>query len=140
LQRQLTLKRYEKTFFILLVEIFYGRVTKFTATKCRFGYTAVRTNERGFSVHPVYLARVCMCMEVPSVSAGTAHSVSRGVPPGTAELTENFATRGGKEGARALPAAAPSTQSCPTFSKLREEKQRELPIRSCTLWINLKLV
>ena len=81
---------------------------------------------RGFPVHPVYLAReracmyvcacvrvrvcvcvcVCVCVyvEAPSVSTGTAHSVSRGVPPGTAELTENFATRGGGEGGAAGPA------------------------------------
>lgn len=41
------------------------------------------------------LVYVCVCVwkRVSSSSAGTAHSVSRGVPPGT-ELTENFTARG----------------------------------------------
>jgi len=103
---------------------------KFMAKKYRFRYTSVcgRTDERagGVSRYTLYIwrvnARVCMCVrvcvcvcacacvcvcvyvEAPSVSTGTAHSVSRGVPPGTAELTENFATRGGGEGGAAGPA------------------------------------
>lgn len=83
---------------------------------------------RGFLVHPVYLARVLLCMcvwkRVSSSSAGTAHSVSRDVPPGT-ELTENFAARG--ESGPVLPATASSR--VPHFRSFAE-KHAAFPIRS----------
>lgn len=80
----------------------------------------------------MYNLDVCMCVYVwkrvsssSSSSAGTAHSVSRDVPPGT-ELTENFAARG--EPGPALPPTTASSR-VPHFRSFAE-KHAAFPIRS----------
>jgi len=87
---------------------------------------------RGFPVHPVYP----MCVEArQSAQAGTAHSVSHGVPPGTAELTENFAARGeprvAGRGPRALSAQPGTTEHSrvPHFRSFARRSSRKRSTR-----------